>query len=303
MEITTQSLASVKKGLQKIFDNAYHGVADMWWQQLALRTTSAGAEEEYHWLGSIPGLKELTGEIVIKNLIRHGYTIKNKEWEDTVGIKRKDLDRDRLGVYEPLVRLMAEAAAYQPGELIAQLLTGGFSTTDYTGSNFFSATAKKAHAKATGFTNKGLKKFSQANFRIARNNLVARLNAEGRAMRLGKDLVLIVSPTYQSEALEVTTAEKLNNNTNVDRGTARTLVLPELLAEGAEHNWFLLEVGSAMKPFIVQTELAPQNAMVTDPNDSHVVKHQEFLYQAYARHNAGYGLPELAYGSTGENAA
>lgn len=302
MEITTKSLESVKRGFQRIFDAAYQGIADMWWQQLALRTTSTGAEEEYHWLGAVPGLKELIGEPVIQNLVRHGFTIKNREWEDTIGIQRKDLERDKLSVYSPLLQAMAEAAAYNPGELVAELLTGGFDTKDYTGKNFFDST-KKAHAKATAFSNKGTKKLSQANFRIARANLIGRLNAEGRAMRLGRDLVLVVSPTYQGEALEITTAEKIDNNTNVDRGTARPLVLPELLALSAEHNWFLLEVGSPMKPFIVQTELAPETAMCTDPDDSHVIKTKQFLYQVYARHNAGYGLPELAYGSTGADAA
>lgn len=303
MEITTQSLTSAKRGLQKIFDAAYQGITDMWWMQLALRTNSTGSDEEYHWLGAVPGLKELVGEIQIQNLLRHGFTIKNREWEDTVGIKRKDIERDRLGIYTPLIQAMAEAAAYQPGELVASLLVDGFSTPDYTGSNFFT-TGKKAHAKATAFdTIVGNKKFSQTNFRLARKLLVGRLNAEKRAMRLGKDLVLVVSPTYQSEALEVTMADKFGTTTNVDRGTARTLVLPELLALNAEHHWFLIEAGNAMKAFIVQKEVEPQQAMVTDPNDSHVVKFQEFIYQVYARHNAGYGLPELAVGSTGANPA
>ena len=303
MEITTQSLTSAKRGLQKIFDNAYQGIAEMWWKQLALSTTSNGSDEEYHWLGAVPGLKELIGEVQIANLIRHGFTIKNKEWADTIGIKRKDLERDRLAIYTAFVQAMAEAAAYQPGELVAKLLVDGFTETDYTGTAFFS-TGKKAHAKANAFdTIVDNKKLSQANFRAARKLLIGRLNAEGRAMRLGKDVVLVVSPTYQSTALEITTAEKLGNNTNVDRGTARTLVLPELLALSAEHHWFLLEAGGAMKPFIVQKETEPQQAMVTDPNDSHVVKHQEFIYQVYCRHNAGYGLPELAVGSTGANAA
>ena len=302
MEITTQSLTSVKRGLQSVFDAAYHGVTEQWWTQLSLQTTSTGAEEEYHWLGAIPGLKELVGVVTIGNLIRHGFTIKNREWENTISIKRKDLDRDRLGVYTPLVKLMAEAAAYQPGELVASLLVNGFTTTDYTGKNFFDAT-KKAHSKATAFSNKGTKKLSVANFRTARENLIGRLNAEGRAMRLGKDLVLIVSPKNQSLALEITTAETLNNNTNIDRGTARTLILPDLLALSADDSWYLCEAGGAMKPFIVQKELEPVSSMCTDPNDSHVIKTQEFIYQVYARHNAGYGLPELAYGSTGADAA
>lgn len=303
MEITTKNLESAKRGLQKVFDLAYiAGVAEPWWKTYVMLTTSNGAEEEYHWLGAAPGLRELVGEIVIKNLIRHGYTIKNKEWEDTVAIKRVDLERDRLGIYDPLMKAMAEAAAYQPGELVASLLVNGFTAHDYTGTAFF-ATNKKAHPKAHAFSNKGTKKLSQANFRIARANLTGRLNAQGKAMRLGTNLRLVVSPTYEADAKQITVAEKIDGSTNIDRGTATVEVLPELLALGAEHAWFLLETGKSIKPIIVQTEKKPTSSMVTDPNDSHVVKFQEFIYQVYARHNAGYGFSELAYGSTGADAA
>lgn len=302
MEINQQNLNSARRGLQKLFDNAYQGITDLWWQPLVLQVNSTGAEEEYHWLGAIPGLKELLGEIQIKNLLNHQYTIKNKEWEDTIGIKRAAIERDNLGIYDPLIKGMAEAAKGQPGELVASLLVNGFSAKDYTGSNFFAAN-KKAHAKAKVFSNVGTKKLSADNFTAGRANLVSRVNAEGRAMRLGKKLYLVVSPTYETLAKTILTAEKLNDNTNILRGTAEPLVLPELLTLNAEHAWFILEAGSAMKPLIVQTEKQPTTAMVTNPDDSHVVKFQEFIYQVYARHNAGYGLPELAYGSDGTQAA
>jgi len=300
MEISTQSLASAKLHLQSIFDKAYQGINDMWWQQLALRIKSNAGVEEYHWLGAVLGLKEILGEIEIRNVLRHGYTIKNKEWENTVGIKRRDIERDRLGVYAPLMDAMADEAAYQPSELVARLMVNGFTDPDYTGTAFF-AEGKMAHQKATPFSNKGTEKLSVSSFRTARANLLGRLNSEGRAMRLGKDLVLAVSPSNESIAKEITEAEEIDNNSNVNRGTARTLVLPELMPLGGEQNWFLFEAGRTMKPFIVQVEKEPEANMTTDPNDSHVVKTQEFIYQIYCRHNAGYGLPEFAYGSTGAN--
>jgi len=40
-----------------------------------------------------------------------------------------------------------------------------------------------------------------------------------------------------------------------------------------------------------------------DPRSEHVLLKKEFLHQAYRRGNVGYGLPELAYGSTGADAA
>ena len=49
--------------------------------------------------------------------------------------------------------------------------------------------------------------------------------------------------------------------------------------------------------------LAAALVTLTQPDSDHVFKKHEFLYQAYGRYNAGYGLPELAFGSTGVDAA
>jgi phage major head subunit gpT-like protein len=301
MEITTQSLNSVKKGFQKLFDKAYQGIPDPWFLQLAMESSSTGAEEEYHWLGAIPGMEEMLGEITLKNLVRHGWTIKNKEWQDTVSVKRVDLERDKLGVYTPLVNALGEAARMHPGELVAKLLSEGFATKDYTGKNFFD-TAKKAHAKARAFTNKDTHVLAASTFETARATLKGMLNAEGRAMRLGADLVLVVPPALEAEARKILIADTINGGeTNVNKGTARPLVVPEL-ASYSDTAWFLIEAGKQIKPVIVQTEKVPTTAMVTNDNDSHVVLTGNYLYQAYGRYNAGYGLPEFAYGSTGADA-
>ena len=302
LAITTTSLSAVLTGFRAVFLEAYQGVTDAWHKQLAMITESTGESEEYHWLGAVPGLRKLLGEVVVKNLVRHGYTIRNEEWEDTIGVKRKDIERDKLGIYNPLVASMGIAAAQHPDDLVAELMVGGFVNKDYTGSAFFAAN-KKAHANARAFSNKGTKKLSVANYETGRANIRARVNAEGRAMRLGRDLVLAVAPKNEALARTIVVSEKVGGgNDNVNKGTARPLVLPELTPLN-EDAWFLFESGYPIKPFIVQHELRAETNMVTNPNDSHVVLNQEFLYQLYARHAAGYGLPELAYGSTGEDAA
>ncbi|HEY8898874.1 MAG TPA: Mu-like prophage major head subunit gpT family protein [Chthoniobacterales bacterium] len=306
MEISTAALNSVKKGFQKLFDKAYQGIPDPWFLQLAMESSSTGAEEEYHWLGAIPGMEELLGEVTLKNLVRHGWTIKNKEWHDTIPVKRVDIQRDKLGVYTPLVTTMGEAARMHPGELVAKLLSEGFASKDYTGKNFFD-TDKKAHAKAVKFTNKDTHVLAASTFETARANLKGRLNAEGRAMRLGADLVLVVPPALEAKAREILIADTIPNaegtasQTNVNKGTARPLVIPEL-ASYSDTAWFLIEAGKQIKPVIVQTELQPSTNMVTNDNDSHVLLKGEYLYQAYGRYNVGYGLPEFAYGSTGADA-
>lgn len=298
--VTSANLTNIFKGFRVIFDTAYQAATPDW-TDLAMRVASTGSEEEYDWLGAVPGMRELLGEVVLKNLTAHQFTIRNREWEDTIKVKRKDIERDKLGIYSPMVKAMADAAAQHPDDLVASLLCNGFTDKDYTGSAFF-ALNKEPVKGGTKFSNKGTKQFSQANFREARTNLRTRKNSAGRSLKLGRDLLLVVSPKFESQAREVLFADKLNNNTNVDKGTARLKVFPDLTTYN-EDAWFLLEVGNAIKPLIVQFELDPTPQSVTNLNDSYVVLNQAFLYQLYGRYAAGYGLSEFAWGSDGSVAA
>lgn len=302
MIISQGTLRAVHTGFRTQFMEAYHGIADPFHQVVGNITESDSAEEEYHWLGAVPGLRELLGEVQLKNLARHEFTIRNREWEDTIGVKRVDIERDRIGVYNPMIRAIGEAARMHPDELCADLLVNGFTRKCYTGKNFFDAD-HEPQAGQKKFSNKTTKKLSVANFRAARQSLRSRVNAEGRSMRLGRRFMLVVGPANEGLGLEITQAEKVGNgNTNVDKGTAELKVWPEIGALN-EDAWFLLEVGQPVKPLTVQFEQRPRPVMVTNVDDSYVVLHQKFLWQVYARHNAGYALPELAYGSDGSTAA
>lgn len=301
MQINQSTLQALYMGFRTLFLEAYQAGKALW-PNLAMQTTSTNAEEIYHWLGAVPGMRKLVDEIQIRNLSAHRYAIVNEEFESTVAVKSRDVERDNYGIYNPLMQSMGRAAAQHKDELLGDLLVGGFDILSYTGVAFFGLN-HEPKAGGSKFSNKGLKKFSRNNFRTARQNMKSRLNAEGRPMNLGLDLVLVVSPKYEEEAREVLVAEKVGGgNTNVDKGTARLEVWPQLAAAG-EDCWFLFEAGHPVKPFIIQIEKDVDLITQTNPDDHHVFTKKEFLYQAYGRYNAGFALPELAWGSTGENAA
>ncbi len=301
MQINQTTLAGLFTGFKALYLEAFNG-ARVEHPRLAMRSPSTNAQEVYSWLGAIPGMKRLLGEIVIENLSAASYTITNDEFESTVAVRQAEIERDNTGMYSPLIRAMGQAAAVHPDELCAALLMNGFTATDYTGSAFF-ATGKKHEpgSKAT-FSNKGTKKLSAGNFQTARAAIKGMLNSRGRPMGLGQSLLLVVSPTYEATARQILIADtSANGATNVDKGTADLLVWPQLAS--AEHNWFLLDVGYPVKPLIHQVEVEPAITAQTSPESDHVFKKHEFLYQAYGRYNAGYGLPQLAWGSTGADAA
>lgn len=296
MIVSTATLTAAQRGFRKIFMDALHGDSMTDLEKVAMMTDSTSAEEVYEWLGAIPGMKELLGEVKIENLIDHAFTIRNREWHDTIEIKQADVERDKLGKYRPLLQAMSAGASSHKKQLVADLLSNGFTNLCYDGKAFF-ATNHKAHAKAAVWSNKGTAVLSAAAYSSARAVIKGRKNASGNAMGLGRDLVLVVPPALEQTGLEILVAERTSNGaTNVNKGTARLEVWPELTSDVA---WFLLDMAYPIKPFILQEEKPLELNQTTDPNDSYVLLNKKFLFQAYARYNAGNGLPEVAWGSTG----
>ncbi|MDE2904498.1 MAG: Mu-like prophage major head subunit gpT family protein [Acidobacteriota bacterium] len=102
-------------------------------------TTSTTAAEVYPWLGQLPGMKEWVGERIVENLRQHDFTIRNKDWEQTVAVPRNAIEDDQYGVYSPFMSAMGTAAMKHYDELVWPLLKTGFSTLCYDGQNFFDA--------------------------------------------------------------------------------------------------------------------------------------------------------------------
>ncbi len=301
MQINAASVNALNKGFRVIFDTALQG-AEPGWRDIAMETSSSSASESYNWLGAVPSMKKLVGEVVIENLSASEWEIKNDEFESTIGVKQADIEQDRAGIYNPMFASLGASAGQHPDELVADLLNNGFTSKDYTGLNFFDANKKHApnDVKSTSFSNKGVGVLSAANYSIAKKNIKGRKNGAGRAMKLGKKLLLIVPPALEDTALEILTAEKnAAGATNIQRNSAQIVVLPDLTSDTA---WFLIEAGLAVKPLLMQFEKKPTLSSLTNMESDHVFKNHEFLYQAYGRYNAGYGLPQLAYGSTGAGA-
>lgn len=315
MQINQSALAALFKGYRTQFLEAMHGAKPLW-SNLAMRSPSSAASEIYHWLGAMPGMKKLLGEITIANLSAFKYEIFNEEWYDVVGVRQADIERDTYGVYNPKFQALGAAAMEHPDELVANIMATGFTATDYTGSAFFAANKQRGGANDKApFTNLGTKKLSIDNFTAARTAIKSVKNAEGRPMNLGQKLLLVVSPTNEVLGRQILQADMIAQTakntegsvvasaavSNVNKGTAELMVWPRLAANPDQ--WFLLEVGMAIKPFVVQFEKEAQLFALDNVSSDHVFKNHEFLYQAYGRYNAGYGLSELAWGSTGVDAA
>lgn len=292
MIVNQQALRGIFTGFKTIFTKAFEGTKPLY-EKIATRVPSAAGEESYKWLGNIPKMREWIGDRQIKNLTASDYTLKNRDFEATVSIDRNDIADDRIGLYTPSVQMLGESAAQHPDDLVFALLPGGFANKCYDGKEFFSDTHKVGKKSVS---NKGTAKLSTTAYEAARATMMSFTDDEGRPLKLVPD-TLVVPPALESKAREILLADQINGTTNVNKGTAEPLMLPDLAGHDTE--WFLLCTSKPIKPLIFQEREAPKFVSLTSDTDENVFNRKEYIYGVDSRGNAGYGFWQMAYGSNG----
>ncbi len=88
-------------------------------------------------MNQLPRVREWLGDRVVQNVSTSGYTIRNRKFEQTVGVPRDDIEDDNLGLYAPLFAELGRSAAAFPDELLWPLVAAGFAAACYDGQYFF----------------------------------------------------------------------------------------------------------------------------------------------------------------------
>lgn len=136
MIINGTNLRSLFVGFKASFQGGLDGTVTHY-QRVAMTVPSSNREEDYGWLGKFPRMREWLGDRVVHGVSAHGYTIKNKPFELTIGVGKEDIEDDNLGIYAPLFQGMGESVAAHPDELVFDQLKAGFSTPCYDKQYFF----------------------------------------------------------------------------------------------------------------------------------------------------------------------
>lgn len=292
MIVNPQALRGIYVGFNTLFNKVF-AEQTTFYQRVATVVPSTTSEETYAWLGDIPGMREWIGDREIKSLTAHSYTIRNKDWEMTIGVPRNAVEDDGLGVYNPRVQMMGHSAATHPDELVFGLLLKGFTEPCYDGKPFF------AEDHAVGFdsvSNVGTDPLSMKAYTKARAAIMSMKNDEGRSLNLIPDL-LVVPPALEEVAREILIADTINGTKNTMRGTAEVLVVPQLAEKDTA--WYLLCTSRPLKPLLYQLRKKPEFVSKTAVTDDNVFMKKEFLYGCDCRDNAGFGFWQMAYASSG----
>lgn len=294
MIINPQTLRGVYTGFNILFNQAFDGQKPTY-EKVATVVPSTTDTETYAWLGDIPGMREWIGDREIQNLTGSGYTIRNKDFEMTVGVDRNTLEDDKVGLYRPAIQMLGESAAMHPDELVYELLSSGFTELCYDGKAFF---ATDHPVGQSAVSNKLTDKLTPEVYKAARAMMMNFKNGKGRSLGLVPGL-LVVPPALEAAARDILVADFVNGTKNTMQGTAEIHVEPRLKSDTA---WFLLCTMRPIKPLIYQQRKKAKFVSKTAETDDHVFMSKKFLYGADSRGNAGFGFWQMAVGSDGSKA-
>jgi phage major head subunit gpT-like protein len=284
----------------------------IFWDKLASEVPSGTRENHYGWLARIPRLRKWIGERQVNNLAARGAVIENEVFEDTVGIKRPDVEDDQFGLFNMSVELLGQQAKLWPELQLLDIMQNGHGTaskyTCFDGQPFFSASHPvnpddSGASTYSNYSSSGMA-LTSANYLAVRNIMMAYKGEDGNPLGIVPNL-LVVPPQLGGQARQILNAEFTApavatgqnaasvQQSNVLKGSADWIESPYL--SGQATTWYLLCTQFPIKPFIWQLRKAPQFVSRINPNDENVWKLNEFQYGVDARGAAGFSLPFLAY--------
>lgn len=292
MALDTAKATVTLRGLTHKFDMAVQAAAPFY-PNLCTIVPSTGKDEQYGWIGSLPGVREWLGDRVFHELRAANFVLENKLWEDSLQIEKTDLADDRMGLYNMAFPQLGEEAALHPDQLLFETIIGAgaqacfdsqyFFDTDHSWGDSGTQSNKLTYAAATG-TTPTVDEFKAA-YRAAVAALLGFKNDNGKPFyrpTIGRlsDLTLLVPLALRDIAIDAIESNILANSTNVVIDKPN-IVCSAFYTDSASFD--LYYTGGRVKPFVFQAR-DPISRQMKGLDDAET-KFVKFMTQA--RYNVG----------------
>lgn len=262
--------------------------------------------ENYAWIDELPRMREFLTERQVTGLADARYDVENRTFESTMSVKRTHLADGKVAMIRMRLDEMAAEAKGHPMTLMAEQLANGHLTTVttddgtvrrnvcYDGGAFFS----------TGHPARGQQVGTQSNLMAGSGTGVAALSADWAAVksRFGRivdaggkawrrswgEIIIVCPPELENAWKTVLEADLISNTSNVQKGQASYMVMPELTDQ---NDWYALHVGGELKPICFQSREDVEFVSLDDPEVHEPTFFRDLNYYGARYRGAGaYGF-------------
>lgn len=298
MKITSASLESLQAGFNTKFQDGLKAAPDASIAAWAMDIPSSTAMETYAWLLMLSSMREWLGPRLVNQIATKAATIINRDFEHTIGVKRNDIEDDKLGIYAPLFAMMgADAAALWP-KLAVEAVEESGNWID--GAAFFVTTRKYEKQTINNYVNLALDTTPfqtaytlMAGYKDHAGNLIGKLpthlmvspDLRGTGFAICKDSTVVKAVKNVAGAENVGGVAGRNPN----EGLCELVVNPRLATGSA----YLMHCGAVVKPVAIQKR--KEGALIAWDKDSDtcVKDKNENHYGIHYRGAASLTLPNL----------
>jgi len=296
MDINRTNMQALFTGYNMLFRDAFASYLDTAYTKFTMEVNAGTSQIDMPMLEQLSGMREWIDVREIKNMSSKKLTIIPRVFEETVGVKREDVEDDQYGLYNALFQTMAMNAANLPNDLANELLSGADSATWTDGADFF-GTARK-YGKNT-ISNKGTSALSYDSFNTAYEAMRAYKGHGNKPLGVRPSL-LIHGPALRTTVADVIKAPIRSVTVG---GAAVTLPNPNanivetLEVEGITNNdWFLADTRKPYKPVLLfMRKKADRLVRLDREEDENVFMNRQFIYGTDGRAEAAFALPHLIY--------
>ena len=293
MDLTQGNLNTLYTGLQEKLNTGL-AQADTSYLKWCSETTSATKIEEYPVMMLTGSMREWVGDRVINNVNAKRMTIINRDFEHTEQIDRNAIEDDKYGVYGVVFQEMGIQAGNLWMELANEALCTPGKWAD--GNDFYGS---RKFGKATIDNSMGAAELTLENYAAARARMMGFLGADGKALRLVPD-TLMIGPELEGKARTILEAELIHDGngtvSNIHKGECEVVLNLGLTGEYAKY-WFLMDTKHAAKPFVVQKRKVGPLVRQDREECECVFNDNRNLYGLHYRGASAAVMPHLVIGS------
>lgn len=264
-------------------------------EDFALLIPVSGAATVHAWLEQIKGIHEWVGDRVIANIALGKLTVTNRDFENTVSIKRNELEDDQYGMFAPLIGMMGADADSLWIKLGVEALVGNGTWAD--GNPFFCSGRKLGDSTVTNAVTTALSKAAVETGIAAMRGWTL---YGGEPAEVTPRL-LVVGPSLEATAKAICEAEIEANAggtlavSNVSPARSLTVRVDARLVGTHASDWYILGEKGGIPSVAVQRRKLPKLTRCDRDEDPEAFMKGVYLYGTDARGEAFCTLPFLAY--------
>lgn len=270
--------------------------------KIAQRVPSTARSTRHVWIPSTGKFKKYVNEKDVQRLTARTWVVENEKYEDTIEISEEDVEDDQIGMLAVSARMIGNAAAKWPDDMIVECIQKASSTLAFDGQFFFDTDHPINQDKpelgiySNLFTGMPL---TDANFALALQYITTFKGENGRFIPI-TPLAMLVDPTNTQNARRILGADVIAVTqgggaaavTNINKGEVPAITIPEFGNQPG--TWYMLGMLGGLKPFTVQVRKEPKTVALTDEQASNVFWHDKMVWGAKARGAASFTFPYLA---------